>query len=281
MQKYEILIKFVPDQQQTTMVPASSLALIAVNAVLGVAVPVALTAYLIRKHSAQFSTILIGASTFIVFALVLERIMHQMVLKGPLGATIRDSVPLYAVYGGLAAGIFEETGRLISMKFLMKKEPSTPLPAIAYGTGHGGAEMIILFGLTMISNLVIAILINSGQSEMILSSVPAETASQVQAQFDTLQDVSAGNWLLGLWERFSALILQIALSIFVWTAVRKGGKWFWLFPAAILLHALVDAGAVLLQHSVGLVALESIVMVEVIVVAVIALLVARVAYRTE
>ena len=263
------------------MVPASSLALIAVNAILGVAVPVALTAYLIRKHSAQFSTILIGAGTFIVFALVLERIMHQMVLNGPLGATIRSNVPLYAVYGGLAAGIFEETGRLISMKFLMKKEPSTPLPAVAYGTGHGGAEMIIVFGLTMISNLVIAILINSGQSEMILSSVPAETATQVQAQFDTLQTVTTSTWLFGLWERISALILQIGLSILVWAAVRKGGKWFWLFPAAILLHALVDAGAVLLQHSVGLVALESIVMVEAIVVAAIALVVARKLDQTE
>ena len=141
--------------------------------------------------------------------------------------------------------------------------------------------MIIVFGLTMISNLVIAILINSGQSEMILSSVPAETATQVQAQFDTLQTVTTSTWLFGFWERISALILQIGLSILVWAAVRKGGKWFWLFPAAILLHALVDAGAVLLQHSVGLVALESIVMVEAIVVAAIALVVARKLDQTE
>ena len=42
----------------------------------------------------------------------------------------------------------------------------------------------------------------------------------------------------------------------VWTAVRRGGKWLWLFPAAILLHALVDALAVILSKSVDMVAVE-------------------------
>ena len=29
----------------------------------------------------------------------------------------------------------------------------------------------------------------------------------------------------------------------VWVAVRKGGRWLWWFPAAIAIHAAVDAGA--------------------------------------
>ena len=249
--------------------------MMAANAFLGIAVPVCLAVYLVRKHRAKLSSILIGAGTFLLFALVLESILHQLVLKGPHGSDILGNTLLYALYGGLAAGVFEETGRFLSMKFLMKKEPSKPLPGIAYGVGHGGAEMLIIFGITMINNLVISALINSGQADAIFAKVPEEAAGQLQAQLDQLQTLGAGTLLIGLWERFSALILHLGLSMLVWVAVRKGGKWLWLFPAAIVLHAIVDAGTVLLQKSTGLVPLELIVMAEALAVAAIGYNVAK------
>ena len=257
------------------MVPTSSLILMALNAVLSTAVVVGLVWWLIRKHHARFSTILIGAGTFIVFALILESIMHQMVLKGPAGAGILGNTLLYAIYGGMAAGIFEETGRFISMKYLMRDEPSGPIPGVAYGIGHGGAEVIIIFTLTMVSNLVISALINSGQTGILFAKVPADAASQVQAQLDQLTSATAGTWLIGLWERFSALILHVGLSVLVWAAVRKGGKWMWLFPAAILLHALVDAGVVLLQKSIGMVPLELVIFAASLSIAALAYLISR------
>ena len=247
----------------------------AVGAVLGIAVPVCLTVWLVRKYRARLSTILIGAGTFIVFALVLESIMHQLVLKGPNGPAIMGNTLLFAVYGGLAAGVFEETGRFLSMKFLLKKEPSTALPGIAYGIGHGGAEMLIIFGITMISNLVVSALINAGLSGILFAKVPEDAAAQLQAQLNQLQTVGAGTLLTGLWERISALVLHLGLSMLVWVAVRKGGKWLWLFPAAVALHAIVDAGAVMLQKSVGMVPLELIVSAEAVAVAAIGYMVAR------
>lgn len=257
------------------MVPVSSLILMAVDAVLGIAVPVCLAVWLMRKYRARLSTILIGAGTFIVFALVLESIMHQLVLKGPNGPAIMGNTLLFAVYGGLAAGVFEETGRFLSMKFLLKKEPSTALPGIAYGIGHGGAEMLIIFGITMISNLVVSALINAGLSGILFAKVPEDAAAQLQAQLNQLQTVGAGTLLIGLWERISALVLHLGLSMLVWVAVRKGGKWLWLFPAAVALHAIVDAGAVMLQKSVGMVPLELIVSAEAVAVAAIGYMVAR------
>lgn len=257
------------------MVPVSSLILMAVGAVLGIAVPVCLAVWLMRKYRARLSTILIGAGTFIVFALVLESIMHQLVLKGPNGPAIMGNTLLFAVYGGLAAGVFEETGRFLSMKFLLKKEPSTALPGIAYGIGHGGAEMLIIFGITMISNLVVSALINAGLSGILFAKVPEDAAAQLQAQLNQLQTVGAGTLLIGLWERISALVLHLGLSMLVWVAVRKGGKWLWLFPAAVALHAIVDAGVAMLQKSVGMVPLELIVSAEAVAVAAIGYMVAR------
>ena len=61
----------------------------------------------------------------------------------------------------------------------------------------------------------------------------------------------------------------------MWAAVRKGGRWLWLFPAAILLHALVDAGAVLLSKSAGTLSLELIVTAQAVAVAAIAYMVAK------
>lgn len=225
--------------------------MLAFCALVGIVAPVALAWWLVKKHHARLSTILVGAGVFFVFALLLEPVLHQAVLKGPHGAAITGNTWYYALYGGLAAGIFEETGRFLGMKFLLKKEPTGALPAVSYGAGHGGMEMLMIFGITMISNLAISLMINAGQADTILASVPAESRGQLEAQFAQLQGANAGQLLLGFWERISALILQLGLSIIVWTAIRKSGKWLWLFLAAILLHALVDACAVVLSKSVS------------------------------
>ena len=241
------------------MVPVSSLVTIAVCAVIGIAAPILLRWWMVKKYNVKVRTILIGTGVFVLFALVLETILHQLVLKGPIGPSITGNVWYYALYGGLAAGIFEETGRFMAMKFLLKDEPSGAKTAVAYGIGHGGIEMLIIFGVSMISNLVIASMINLGQADTILSAFPAEAQAQMQGTFAQFETSSPGTFLTGLWERASAIILQLGLSVFVWTAVRKGGKWLWLFPAAILLHFLVDASAVLLMKSVSMVTLEAIV----------------------
>jgi Predicted membrane protein len=241
------------------MVPVSSIIAMGVCGLLGFAVPVALAWWLVKKHNAHLRTILIGAATFIVFALVLESLLHQLVLKGPHGQAIMGNTWYYALYGGLAAGIFEETGRFLAMKFLLKKEPSKALPAVAYGAGHGGVEMILIFGVTMISNIVLSVMINTGASDTLLATAPADALEQVQSQFEQLETATAGSFFLGFWERISALILQLGLSILVWTAVRKGGKWMWLFPAAILLHFLVDGCAVVISKNAGMIVTEVIV----------------------
>jgi uncharacterized membrane protein YhfC len=257
------------------MISTGTLVFMILDMLLGFAVPVCLAWWMIKKYKVRLSTILIGAATFIVFALVLETLVHKIVLGGSLGATIQGKTLYYALYGGLMAGLFEETGRFLSMKFLMKKEPSTVLPGLAYGAGHGGVEMLIVFGVSMISNLVMSVMINAGQLETIVSQTPAEAQEQVRAAAAKLAELRAGDLLLGLWERISALILHFSLSVLVWAAVRKGGKWLWLFPAAILLHAGVDAQAVILSKSASMPALEAIIFAESIAIAGIAYMVGR------
>ena len=255
--------------------------MIIVNVLLGIAIPLFLCWWAVKKHNANVATILIGAGVFVVFALVLESLVHQIVLKGPRGAAIQGNVLYYALYGGLMAGLFEETGRFLAMKFLLKKEPTAPKAGVSYGLGHGGVEMMLLFGLSMISTFAMAVMMNAGMTDTLTAGVPAEAQGQVTAQLEQIKAATAGEFLLGLWERFSALILQVSLSILVWAAARKGGKWLWLFPVAILLHALVDGIAVILSKSAGMVTVELIIMALAIAVAALAWLVARRAFPKE
>ena len=263
----------------SNMVPVSSMIAMGVCALVGVAVPVALAWWLVKKQNARLTTIFIGAGVFIVFALLLEPIVHQIVLKGPHGPAIMGNVWLYAIYGGLTAGLFEETGRFLAMKFLLKKEPSKALPAVAYGAGHGGVEMILLFGMTMISNIVLSVMINSGAAETLLATAPANALEQVQGQFEQLETANAGSFFLGVWERISALILQLGLSILMWSAVQKGGRWLWLFPAAILLHFLVDACAVVISKNASMVFTEVVIFAMALAVGAMGFLLARKLHR--
>jgi len=263
------------------MVPAGNLIMMVLNALLGIAIPVFLAWWAVKKHHANLSAILIGAGVFVLFALVLESIVHQVVLKGPHGAAIQGNVLYYALYGGLMAGLFEETGRFLAMKFLLKKEPLSPKAGVAYGLGHGGVEMMLVFGLSMISTFAMAVMINAGMTDTLTAGVPAEAQEQVAAQLDQIRDAGAGTYLLGLWERFSALILQVSLSILVWTAARRGGRWCWLFPAAILLHALVDGVAVILSKHAGMVTVELIILSMAFAAAGLAWLVARKAFPKD
>ena len=228
-------------------------------ALVGIAVPVLLAIWLVKKYNINPVTIIIGAGVFIVFALLLEALMHQIVLKGPAGATIMGNTLYYALYGGLAAGVFEETGRFVAMKWLLRKRASKALTGIAYGLGHGGIEMLLLFGVSMLSNMVVSIMMNGGHLDLLLAGVPDDAKGLAYAQFAQLGSMTTSTLLIGFWERISALILQVSLSLLVWKAVRGGGRWVLLFPLAILVHALVDAIAVVLSKSAGMVPLELIV----------------------
>jgi uncharacterized membrane protein YhfC len=261
------------------MVPTASIVILIINAIIGFVLPVCLVWWLVKKYKINFVTVLIGAATFFIFALILESMVHAVVLKGPRGEAIQGNALYYALYGGLMAGLFEETGRFLSMKFLMKKEPTRTLPAIAYGAGHGGIEVILVFAFSMISSLVLALMINAGQADALLAKAPAEAQAQLQEQFSQLETTAPAELLTGVWERISALILHLSLSVLVWAAVRKAGKWIWLYPAAILLHALVDGVTVILvKGGVGNVAIEFILMAMAVAIAAIAWMVAGKAF---
>ena len=156
-----------------------------------------------------------------------------------------------ALYGGAMAAVFEEFGRLISFKLFLRKEISNDNTALMYGLGHGGSELIALFVLTMVNNIIISILINSGNTGLITASIKDSAASlQVNQMIQALINISPSLILVGLLERLIALCLQISLSVLVWYSV-KFKPYRYLFPLALFIHFAVDATAILINRYTG------------------------------
>ena len=112
-----------------------SIVFMAAAGVLSVCFPVALFVYFRRKKGADVLPFFVGCAVMLLFAFVLESLAHSVVLGSPAGAAIRENVWLYALYGGLMAGLFEETGRYLAFKTVLKKSLSNNANALMYGAG--------------------------------------------------------------------------------------------------------------------------------------------------
>lgn len=223
-----------------------SIVFMVISSLAGFAIPVILLIFFRKKKEADILPFFVGCAVMLVFALILESAVHQIVLGSSVGERILGNIWLYALYGGLMAGLFEETGRFIAFKTVLKKQDKD-VNALMYGAGHGGFEAAVLLGFTMISNIAIAVIINSGNTSVLTENLSGDTLTQMEAALKDLTMTAPYIFLIGIIERVFAVTLQIALSVIVWTAVKNKKRWY-LYPAAILIHFFVDAAAVILMH---------------------------------
>ncbi|MCR5503597.1 MAG: YhfC family intramembrane metalloprotease [Lachnospiraceae bacterium] len=207
---------------------------------------------LVKKE--RFSTILVGAVTFLLFALILEKPIQnvlvfptQMGLPDHAAARFINARPiLWAFLVGLFPGVFEETGRLIAFKTVLGKRKNRET-SVSYGIGHGGFEVMLILGLTYISNISYAFMINSGAFEAVVEQAKAlapEQADQAYAVAAQLATFSLSDLGIGVFERIFAFLFHVGASILVFYACKERKK-FWLYPLAILLHTLTDMTAAL------------------------------------
>ena len=212
---------------------------------ISVAAPIILAVLIRKKTGAKISSFFIGCGIFVGFALILEQILHTVVLSAA-GPVLQKNIFLYGLYGGLAAAVFEETGRFTAMRFCMKKNLDSG-NALMYGAGHGGAEAILIVGVTYISNLITALMINSGILQQGFSAMDsaaggADMQAAAYGQLSALWETPAYVFYLAGVERAAAIALQVCLSFLVYQAVKagKGKGSAKYFAAALLIHFGVD-----------------------------------------
>ena len=254
------------------LIPQTSLFAMGFTGVLCIAVPIVLLIVFKNRFRVKAAPFFFGVITFIIFAIVLESFAHEYFLSGTTGLSqaILNNPFLYAIYGGLAAGIFEEFGRFFCMLTVMKRFMYQKENSIIYGIGHGGMEAIFIGAFTMLQNLMVAVVLNDyGSVEAYAGqSGSAEGAKVVTDLLNTLIDTPASAYILSGIERMAALVLQIALSVLVYKAVIRKKYAYNLVP--IVLHALIDVIAAFYQTGLvtNLLLLEAIVIIYAIAVAI-------------
>ncbi|WP_061994948.1 YhfC family intramembrane metalloprotease [Clostridium sp. ATCC 25772] len=238
------------------MVSGSSIFFMIITIILSIIVPIALIVFLRKKHNISLKYVIVGAIAFLVAVKLLEGSIHQYVLyNNEKTATFLRQPIAYMLYGGLMAGIFEETARFICFKWILKKDRSFE-NGIAYGLGHGGIEAFLIAGSMYINNLITAIQINTGNFENLLDKVDNSTAQTLMYIKEQMIQMPSYTWIIAGIERSSSLIIQLGLSLLVLYAVREGKiRYFFL---AILCHAVINFPVALYQVN----AIENIIFLE-------------------
>ncbi|MGG0299210.1 YhfC family intramembrane metalloprotease [Bacillus albus] len=222
-----------------SMVSSTVIASITIQLVLSILVPIIAFVYFRKKYHINWKVVGVGALIFIGFTQILETPFHLFMRGNPAIAPILENPFIFALYGGLTAGIFEELGRFVAFFFLLKKYQEYK-DGFAYGIGHGGIESILVGGFSALQTLIFANAINNGSFAQMAEKLP-----QLNVVKDMLIEQPAYLYLFGSLERIMALVLQIAFTMLVLYAVKQKKYIFLVY--AILFHAFVDFFAALYQ----------------------------------
>ena len=210
-----------------------------------------------RRVNKDWSLYSAGALTF-VGSQVLHIPFNQMVLLplfeksgidladlsrwGPLLAT--------AIAFGLSAGIFEEGGRYLTMR-LWRRDVRSWNSAVMLGAGHGGIEAVLLGLLGLLTVLQLVGLSNPN----VLAQIDAANQAQVQSVLLEYWGLPAYGALLSAAERVFAICLHLTASVLVVQVFRRNNI-LWL-GAAIALHTLLNAAALIAVQHLGIYGAEA------------------------
>ena len=231
-----------------TKVGTQSFSALIVGTILSFIVPLAVALAWKFKKKERFTTILVGAATFLLFALILEKPIQALVISidHPVKRYLDANPIIWAVVVALFPGIFEETGRLVAYKTVLKNRKNRET-SISHGIGHGGFEVMFILGSAFITYIAYAVMINTGTFSMVVDQVAVQAPDQIDALYTLADQISALTFadLIPLFaERVFAVFFHIGASIIVFYACKEK-KRLWLYPLAIILHTVLDFFAAL------------------------------------
>ena len=238
---------------ENIVIGKNSIPALVITVILMAAIPVIFFICWRRKHKQRtnISYLIAGAVGFIVSARVLELGVHYFCIlaDNPVSRFINASTVAFVLYGTVMAGVFEECGRHIVLKYIMKKN-RTRENAVMYGIGHGGIEILAVILPSIITYLVVAIMFSKGTAEEALTALKI-TEDTAAAALPSVQAAAAFDFAMAAMnvvERLFAMFLHIGLTVIVFYGILSARKGY--LPLAILLHMLMDTFPALYQRGV-------------------------------
>jgi uncharacterized membrane protein YhfC len=238
---------------ENIVIGRSSIPALAATVCLMIVIPVVFFLYWRRKHKAQtkISWLIVGAVGFIVSARVLELGVHYfcIIADTPVSRFINGNTVAFVLYGIAMAGVFEECGRYVILRYILKKH-RTRENAVLYGIGHGGIEILAVVLPSIISYLAIAVLFSAGDIQNALSTLQI-TEENAAAALPAVQAAAAFDFsmmAMNVVERLFAMFLHIGLTVVVYYGIVNRKKIYLLL--AIVLHMLMDLFPAMYQTGV-------------------------------
>ena len=240
----------------------SQMGLLVSGAILFTVVPLIIAIVWTIKKKEKFTSVLAGAATFLLFAVILEKpLQNILVFPTMMGLSehaaagfINARPVLWALIVGLFPGVFEETGRLVAFKTVLKNRKNRET-GISHGIGHGGFEVMFVLGIAYIQYISYASMINAGTFGDMIAQVAAQAPEQTAQGYAIaaqLAAFSAGDLAINVVERIFSVMFHTGASILVFYACRDKKK-FWLYPLAILIHTLIDMyGGLMLANVINI-----------------------------
>lgn len=238
---------------ENIVIGKSAVVSLTITVILMIAIPVCFFICWRRKHREQtrISWLIAGAAGFVISARMLEVGVHYfcIVADNPVSRFINGNAAAFVLYGITMAGIFEECGRLIILKYILKKD-RTRENAVIYGIGHGGIEILTVLLPAMILYLAIAVMFSQGDTEAALKTlnITEETATAALPSVQAAAAFDYAMMAMNVMERLLAMLIHIGLTIVVYYGVVNAKKLC--LPAAILLHMLADTFPALYQRGI-------------------------------
>jgi uncharacterized membrane protein YhfC len=215
------------------MVRTSSIIFISISLLLSLVLPVVAAVVLHKKLRFAWKSVLVGALVFLVFQILTRIPLLGYLQQNRWYQAFSMSYPITALLlVALSAGLFEEIGRYVGFRLFLRRHLDWK-GGIAYGIGHGGLESLLVSA-AFLNDLIYSFLINAGK-------VPPQLSKSV---ISTLVDTAPPLFVVGGIEKVLAFTIQIGLSLVVLYGIRSRRSTLLLL--AILLHTLVDLGAVML-----------------------------------
>lgn len=232
-----------------TKVGNEQITLMVIGTIIFLVVPIIIAIIWTIRKKERFSTVAVGALTFLLFAIVLEKpIQNVLVFPVQMGLAehgasrfINARPVLWAFIVGLFPGVFEETGRFVAYKTVLKKRKNKET-SISYGIGHGGFEVMLILGLTFITYISYSLMINTGTFKVVIDQVinqAPDQADQLYALAGQLASFSVSDLAVSIVERIVAFLYHVGASILVFYACKEK-KYLWLYPLAIVIHTVLD-----------------------------------------
>jgi len=196
---------------------------IIISAIISIGLPIALFIFLRKKYNAKILPLILGIAGFMIFTFVLEKYVN---LLFAVFFIFEKGLLLWIFWilrGIFIVGFFEETARFIAFKILKKKCTGIET-ALSYGIGYIGINGIIAVGIPIVHTAIYII-------ENIVTNANIFQGEEVSILPELFLSLNI--------TRISDMCVQMSCSVIVFYSVY-GTKKLWLYPLAIMLHAIIE-----------------------------------------